>query len=126
VFPLKRHILKAVDANLLCGISKKVSYEKCEGVEAYKGIVDLSCMSTMSPKDLMRQLIRFLVEDKVKICREKRWQLRCVKGNVELEIEIMKLESFDYSYLRIQKVLGKKEEYRKLISTLFNSLILLP
>lgn len=112
--------------NLSCVSSKEASYERLDEMQVYTGIVDLSCVCSRPHKDIMKQLVTALVVEKVRICRNKVWQLICQKESTQFEIEIMRLENFDYfSYLRIQKVLGKKEEYRKIIGKLLNSLILL-
>lgn len=86
-------------------------------IRKYNGIIDLSCVTSKNPNELLKLIMKSLKGIKVKPTKNRPYMLSCFKEELKFIVEIMKLED-GLSYLRIKRIEGNKESYAAIVMKL--------
>lgn len=86
----------------------------------YVGVLDISCISHRGSDDIMRRLEGKFKKDKVTAWREGEGKVRCRRGRLEFELEIVKLELLHY--IRLKLLQGSGREYKDYVHSMLSEL----
>lgn len=90
-------------------------------LRAYTGIVDLSCVTKQQYKELKSKLAKEFEKEEIKYKEDKDSVFNCNRKGVNFEVEIMRLNCFQY--IRLKRLLGDKSEYNAIIRKLLGSIV---
>lgn len=82
----------------------------------YTGVIDISCISTKNIEKLKAELERAFKEENIRFKKESQYEMYCKSGSIEFEVEIMSLELL--GYIRLKKLSGDIESYKKIMNKL--------